>query len=702
MNQYKKTIFCFAPLATLLLLSLFAFTSTASATVTPTIDLDASSDTGVSDIDHVTSDNTPTFTLSGFLSGFDNGGKITIYARHGAAEKWGNILIFVDTTDAITVTRTGNGKVTLPTLADGLWSVKAVGETVEGQFNRAITVVTIDTTGKENTHTIDLWASSDDGISDTDDNTGDSTPYFRITGFTYGTPITIIATNTNSRCQIFFHSHISFSERFTRIDLCRGSGFYNQYYDQRSTESPVELPVGVWLITATDGINTTQPLIVTTGRIHSGPDTRPTIDLDTSSDTGVSNTDNITNDNTPTFTVADLHGGERGVVVASNSGNNYVWGSGGTALGEDTMRKENSRALADGVWTVSAWESYTKVYAGSNGRRRFDGITPPITITIDTKQPAITNIGSIGTTTDTTPDLTFTASEAGMLVANSACGITAQEVTEGVNTITLSALAPSTYDTCTLQMIDIAGNTGTAVSIPLFTVNAKEKTTPEPIISDPVLPSVETITTDTLSVDTPSEEKTTPTTPEPVISDPILPSVETITTDTLSADTLASECNTKTQKIKTHRLLVSITEKVNLSDHFSSDLCSLTFSVKTTDKVDAEVKGGDKLLLTANKQDIGGNKVTITAQGANSAMTQTFRVKAYNLPAEDTLTDKQRFIVRKITEHNNKNNYLLVTFWRRAFFDLVTVKEVRSKRAKTEKGTKEYKSLSTLLWHLKQ
>ena len=156
------------------------------------------------------------------------------------------------------------------------------------------------------------------------------------------------------------------------------------------------------------------------------------------------------------------------------------------------------------------------------------------------------------------------------------------------------------------------------------------------------------------------------------------------------------------EKVKTQRILVGYTEKINLSDHFSSDLCSLTFSVKTTDKVDAEVKGGDKLLLTANKQDIGGNKVTITAQGANSTMTQTFRVKAYNLPAVDTLTDKQRFIVRKITEHNSKNNYLLVTFWRRAFFDLVGKKEVKIKRAKTEKGTKEYKSLSTLLWHLKQ
>ena len=654
MNQYKnKTIFCFAPLATLLLLSLFTFTITASATSYPfSINLDASSDTGVSDIDHVTSDNTPTFTLSGF----DNGEKITIYARHGAADMpWGGVSAR-DTTDGVTVTRTGNGKVTLPTLADGLWNVEAKGETVEGQYSHAITVVTIDTTGKEKTHTIDLFAHSDTGISDTDDATGDNTPSFRTTGFSAGARITIIATHTTANCKIITQIDSSYNRGFSHLDLCGGS-----WHSRRNMFSklPAELPAGVWLITATDGINITQPLIVTIGRVSFG---NGTVELDASSDTGISNTDNVTNDNTPTFTIVGVgldFGGQK-VLTASNSGNNYVWGYSGGAL----------ETLADGIWTVSAWGTVRCRGNCNNPHDPTDNATPPITITIDTKQPVITNIGSIGTTIDTTPDLTFTASEAGMLVANSACGITAQEVTEGANTITLSALTPSTYDTCTLQMIDIAGNTGTAVSIPLFTINAKEKTTP--------------------------------TTPEPIISDPVLPTVETITTDTLSVDTPVSECNTKTQKIKTHRILVGYTEKINLSEHFSSDLCSLTFSVKTTDKVDAEVKGENMLLLTANKQDIGGNKVTITVQGANSTMTQTFRVKAYNLPAEDTLTDKQRFIVRKITEHNNKNNYLLVTFWRRAFFDLVTVKEVRSKRAKTEKGTKEYKSLSTLLWHLKQ
>ena len=1090
MNQYKKTIFCFAPLATLLLLSLFAFTITASATVTPTIDLKASSDTGVSDTDDLTNDNTPTFTVAGF----PDDALITVTATTGGVKDLQTSRYF--RFHHHTGTRTGNGDVTLDmgTISHGTWSVSAsdgtitappitirmqttkpkihgvssIGMTtdttpdltfqnigsregvlvansacgitaqeVEGHSSLTITLTElapatyasctiqmtdkagntslptniplfiIYTTVEGKTPTIDLKASSDTGVSDTDDLTNDNTPTFTVAGFPDDALITVTATTggvKDLQTSRYFRFHHHTGTRTGNGDVTLDMGTISH---------------GTWSVSASDGTITAPPITIrmqtTKPKIHgvssigmttdTTPDLTfqnigsregvlvansacgitaqeveghssltitltelapatyasctiqmtdkagntslptniplfiiyttvegktPTIDLKASSDTGVSDTDDLTNDNTPTFTVAGFPDDALITVTATTGGVKDLQTSRyfrfhhhtGTRTGNGDVTLDMG-TISHGTWSVSASDGTITA--------------PPITIRMQTTKPKIHGVSSIGMTTDTTPDLTFQniGSREGVLVANSACGITAQEV-EGHSslTITLTELAPATYASCTIQMTDKAGNTSLPTNIPLFIIyttpapiNAKEKitpTTPEPVISDPILPSVET-TTDTLSVETlaseeevvtpttvhscslgrvhdhivfagdtftvdlsdyssdfehfcngytfaitanghgtwsgetisvvhetpsspvitisttlpeggygstvdnglikikviapdlsvrhrafaifsdsptyksartrtrnniPKCEQTTkkpikdhillvgettiidltehfsqhfthdecktetvfhksitsehftavldgttlsltgvskgageavitleedeyfiygfpfsvtvqaPTTPEPVISDPILPTVETITTDTLSVDTLASECNTKTQKVKTQRILVGYTEKINLSDHFSSDLCSLTFSVKTTDKVDAEVKGGDKLLLTANKES--RSKVTVVAQGANSAMTQTFRVKAYNLPAVDTLTDKQRFIVRKITEHNSKNNYLLVTFWRRAFFDLVGKKEVKIKRAKTEKGTKEYKSLSTLLWHLKQ
>ena len=583
---------------------------------TPTINIDAS-DTSYSDPNHFTSsDNTPTFTISGF----DNGAQIRVYARNA-------------TRDDVTATRNSNGEVTLPTLADGLWRVRVSGRVGNtGRDTYTTTLVTIDTTGKVKTPTIDLVWWVDTGVSNADNITGNLHSYERN-----------------------YNDTLVFSL----------SGF--------ADDATVEVRAS-----------------------HA--------------------------------TESDM--------TATRTGNGLV------QLSEP----------ADGVWSVTATD-------GTN-------TTDALLVTVDTVSPVVSITSSIGTTTDRTPTFTFTSSEAGRVMEVGWCRVPPIEVTKGENTITLYGLPGlGTYD-CPLKVRDIAGNIR-SLTIPLFTI--KTIITPEIDICLSSMSSSEyhvkagenikvnlakhsknfkkycsgyifsaqivslhganTIPPQTFSHRdySPSEHAFTIRTErikggDKTSTAPVFRGYLRLTAmnrENYDAESMliaylhtynsVPTCNIKTEKIKTHRLLVGITEKVNLSDHFSSgdfssgDFCSLTYTIKTTtDKVTAEVKGGDKLLLTANKQDIGGNKVTITAQGANSTMTQTFRVKAYNLPAVDTLTDKQRFIVRKITEHNSKNNYLLVTFWRRAFFDLVGKKEVKIKRAKTEKGTKEYKSLSTLLWHLKQ
>ena len=166
--------------------------------------------------------------------------------------------------------------------------------------------------------------------------------------------------------------------------------------------------------------------------------TGPAIDLKAGSDSGSSNTDNITNDNTPTFTVSGLSG-----TVTVTADHATLTDVTATRSGDGDVTLPT---LGEGVWSVSASDGTTT--------------TPSISVTIDNSGPATFtgSINSIGTTTDSTPDLSFTASEAGIVQSNTDCGITAQEVPSGPNTITLTELDPGTYSTCVIWMIDLAGN----------------------------------------------------------------------------------------------------------------------------------------------------------------------------------------------------------------------------------------------------
>ena len=121
-----------------------------TATAQPTIDLDALSDTGSSDSDNLTKDNTPSLS--------------------GTAEAGSTVEIFDGTTSLGTVTANGSGawSFTSTTLADGVHSLTAVATDVAGNVSAASAAlsVTVDTATAQ--PTIDLDALSDTGSSDSD------------------------------------------------------------------------------------------------------------------------------------------------------------------------------------------------------------------------------------------------------------------------------------------------------------------------------------------------------------------------------------------------------------------------------------------------------------------------------------------------------------------------------------------------------
>ena len=97
----------------------------------------------------------------------------------------------------------------------------------------------------------------------------------------------------------------------------------------------------------------------------------------------------------------------------------------------------------------------------------------------DTTAPTLSNLSSIGTTNDNTPDLSFTTDEAGDITLTGGCQPSTTTATKGVNTITFNALNDGTYS-CTITITDSADNTSDALSIPTFTID-----TVAPVITVP-------------------------------------------------------------------------------------------------------------------------------------------------------------------------------------------------------------------------
>jgi hypothetical protein len=127
-----------------------------------TPDLDPVSDSGASDTDNVTNDSTPTFT--GFAE----------------SESTAQIRIMVDgqAMGSGTVGAGGAYTVTTSVLADGTHMITAVAVDGSGNASKpsAALSVTVDT--KQPVATLDLAAESDTGVSSTDNVTNDTTPTF--------------------------------------------------------------------------------------------------------------------------------------------------------------------------------------------------------------------------------------------------------------------------------------------------------------------------------------------------------------------------------------------------------------------------------------------------------------------------------------------------------------------------------------------
>ena len=91
--------------------------------------------------------------------------------------------------------------------------------------------------------------------------------------------------------------------------------------------------------------------------------------------------------------------------------------------------------------------------------------------TTDTTAPVIAEVTVVTTpTTDSTPNYTFSSTEAGTITYGGSCSSETKSASSGNNTITFISLSDGTYSNCTIIVKDSAGNASNTLAITSFEV----------------------------------------------------------------------------------------------------------------------------------------------------------------------------------------------------------------------------------------
>ena len=95
----------------------------------------------------------------------------------------------------------------------------------------------------------------------------------------------------------------------------------------------------------------------------------------------------------------------------------------------------------------------------------------------DTTAPTLAEVTAVTTpTNDSTPDYTFSSSEAGTITYGGSCSSSTTSVASGNNTITLVSLSDGTYSDCTITVTDTYGNVSSPLAITSFALDTTAPT----------------------------------------------------------------------------------------------------------------------------------------------------------------------------------------------------------------------------------
>ncbi len=366
------------------------------------LDLVAGSDSGTSNSDDLTNDNTP---------------EIQISSLNGVAMTPGDVIEIVDTSngDAVVGSYTvqdsdltaGNWNgttqnITLSALADGDHALKvrltdAAGN--NGIQSSATLTVSVDTGAGSSlvAQTLDLVAISDSGSSDSDDLTNDNTPDIQIStlngvAMSDGDIVQIIDTSNGNA--------VVGSYTVVGADLSSGLWSGSTKNITLNALSDGDHVLKVRIIDAAGNIGTESSAALTLSIDTAASSLLPqTLDLLSASDTGSSNTDNLTNVSTPEIQVSSLNGVAMSVgdviqVIDTSNGDAVVGGY--TVTGGD---------LTGSVWNGSTQNITLSVLSDGNHALKVRILdvagnvgatsTEALTIEVDTVAPSLTALSSV-------------------------------------------------------------------------------------------------------------------------------------------------------------------------------------------------------------------------------------------------------------------------------------------------------------------
>lgn len=318
-------------------------------------DLVTASDTGSSSSDDITSDNTPRILVPGVTNGLT----VTVTASRPGSPN-------ASCTYVASVSATGCD---LPTLADGSWSVVAATSEVDAAGNSALPSAPLPLvvgTSIDAGITADLMTASDTGSSSSDNITKLSTVSVGISGGNTGFSVVMTATRNG-------YSNVTCSYVVSPTTTsCSLAG----------------LAEGTWDIAAsvtnpTINVTGTTPVMPVTIDLTS-PSSSSTPDLNISSDTGYSTTDNITKDATPRIDVGSVAMGMTVTVIASRTGSPDVSCS---FIATPSVTGCDLPALSDGTWSVFSRVSDVAGNVSSN--------SSALSVVVDTTT-AVSNVSVLG------------------------------------------------------------------------------------------------------------------------------------------------------------------------------------------------------------------------------------------------------------------------------------------------------------------
>jgi hypothetical protein len=397
-------------------------TLTWHVTAPPTVALVASSDTGKSNSDGVTNDTTPTITVGNLGEDVD----VVVTATRGAETVKCYLWQANNTGPA-----PGSAGCTFGTLIDGSWTITAT-QTISGRPEW------ISPASAPATVVVDSIAPSTPTATFSNSITSGAVTTQTSIGFTSG-PTSTDASTVDYTCSL---SGVAQAPCTSYTDLSAGS--HRLVYTATDLAGNSSSGTLSWTII--------------------GP---PTVALKASSDTGVSNSDGITNDSSPFIEVSNLIPGANVTVTATKGSENVTctFLAGAPTAPTDASSTGECQLpglTSDGNWSVTAVQSIGGAQSTTSAPSIFTlDTTPPATGT-----PANVTVDGVALSVLTNPDITAVA--AGIAVSTGS-GTESQDIT-----LTLPVKETSATRVCELNGVarDCAATvlTGMATGVHTFTI----------------------------------------------------------------------------------------------------------------------------------------------------------------------------------------------------------------------------------------